>query len=155
MEKIKKPHGWWLKPVFVDTEGNVFHKGVEQPELKGTLPSTEEKAVEKEEKVEEVKNEIQKPKEQKMENTISQSEIEAIRKENAEIKELLKNMPKPQSQGGVGMSSMELAEAIATNFFISVIKSPPSVAIFTNPKTSSGKLSIVAYTLLNSSLSLS
>ena len=36
----KKPRGYHLKPVFVDVEGNVFHKGVEQPSLKGTLPVT-------------------------------------------------------------------------------------------------------------------
>ena len=35
-----KPIGWhWMKE-FVDKDGNVFHKGVEQPKLKGTLPIT-------------------------------------------------------------------------------------------------------------------
>ena len=28
---------------FVDKDGNVFHKGVEQPKLKGTLPPTKVK----------------------------------------------------------------------------------------------------------------
>jgi hypothetical protein len=32
-----RPAGWhWMKE-FVDVDGNVFHKGVEQPSLKGTL----------------------------------------------------------------------------------------------------------------------
>ena len=38
-----RPVGWhWMKE-FVDKEGNVFHKGVEQPKLKGTLKSTKVK----------------------------------------------------------------------------------------------------------------
>ena len=35
-----RPAGWHFMNEFVDKDGNVFHKGVEQPELKGTLPST-------------------------------------------------------------------------------------------------------------------
>jgi len=35
-----RPVGWhWMKE-FVDKDGNVFHKGKEQPKLKGTLPPT-------------------------------------------------------------------------------------------------------------------
>ena len=35
-----RPKGWqWMKE-FVDKDGNVFHKGKEQPDLKGTLPVT-------------------------------------------------------------------------------------------------------------------
>ena len=40
----KKPKGWHFMKVFVDSEGNVFHEGVEQPTLKGTLPPTPAKA---------------------------------------------------------------------------------------------------------------
>lgn len=36
----KKPRGWHFMAEFVDSEGNVFHKGKEQPDLKGTLPPT-------------------------------------------------------------------------------------------------------------------
>jgi hypothetical protein len=36
-----RPRGWQFMSVFVDSEGNVYHKGVEQPELKGTLPLTD------------------------------------------------------------------------------------------------------------------
>ena len=44
-EKPKKvstgrPAGWHFMNEFVDKDGNVFHKGVEQPKLKGTLPPT-------------------------------------------------------------------------------------------------------------------
>lgn len=38
--KVKRPPGWHFRKVFVDAEGNVFHKGVEQPDLKGTLDPT-------------------------------------------------------------------------------------------------------------------
>jgi hypothetical protein len=40
VEGHKKPKGYHLKSVYVDPGGNVYHKGVEQPDLKGTLPST-------------------------------------------------------------------------------------------------------------------
>ena len=35
-----RPAGWHFMNEFVDKDGNVFHKGVEQPKLKGTLPPT-------------------------------------------------------------------------------------------------------------------
>ena len=35
--------GWQFMKVFVDKQGNVFHKGVEQPKLKGTLEPTKPK----------------------------------------------------------------------------------------------------------------
>ena len=38
--KSGRPAGWHFMNEFVDKDGNVFHKGVEQPELKGTLQST-------------------------------------------------------------------------------------------------------------------
>lgn len=36
-KEIIKPRGWALRKEYVDLQGNVFHKGVEQPNLKGTL----------------------------------------------------------------------------------------------------------------------
>lgn len=36
-----KPRGWQFMKEFVDAQGNVFHKGIEQPSLKNTLPPTE------------------------------------------------------------------------------------------------------------------
>jgi len=35
------PRGWKFMSEFVDKDGNVYHKGELQPELFGTLPSTE------------------------------------------------------------------------------------------------------------------
>jgi hypothetical protein len=56
--KSDKPKGWKFMKLYVHTDGTVFHKGVEQPELKGTLPVTviqpkeEKKKLTKEEKEE-------------------------------------------------------------------------------------------------------
>ena len=36
-----RPRGWRWRKEFVDADGTVFHKGVEQPKLKGTLPPTD------------------------------------------------------------------------------------------------------------------
>tara|TARA_Y100000593_G_scaffold84979_1_gene161305 strand:+ start:103 stop:507 length:405 start_codon:yes stop_codon:yes gene_type:complete len=35
-----RPAGWHFMNEFVDKDGNVFHKGKEQPDLKGTLEPT-------------------------------------------------------------------------------------------------------------------
>ena len=35
-----RPAGWHFMNEFVDKDGRVFHKGKEQPDLKGTLPPT-------------------------------------------------------------------------------------------------------------------
>ena len=46
-EPTGRPAGWhWMKE-YVDKWGNVFHKGVEQPDLKGTRPITLSKAKKK------------------------------------------------------------------------------------------------------------
>ena len=42
-----RPAGWHFMNEFVDADGNVFHKGKEQPKLKGTLPPTKVKPVKK------------------------------------------------------------------------------------------------------------
>ena len=39
--------GWQFMKEFVDVHGNVFHKGVEQPKLKGTLKPTKPKPAKK------------------------------------------------------------------------------------------------------------
>lgn len=41
----RKPRGWQWKAEYVDNDGNVFYKGIEQPELKGTLKPTPIKQV--------------------------------------------------------------------------------------------------------------
>ena len=46
-----RPPGWHFMNEFVDKEGNVFHKGVEQPKLKGTLKPTKVKPPKKRVKV--------------------------------------------------------------------------------------------------------
>ena len=38
--KTGRPSGWHFMNEFVDKDGTVFHKGVEQPKLKGTRPIT-------------------------------------------------------------------------------------------------------------------
>ena len=46
-----RPAGWHWMAEFVDKDGNVFHKGKEQPELKGTLPPTKVKPRKKKKKL--------------------------------------------------------------------------------------------------------
>ena len=38
--KSDKPRGWTLMSEFVDKDGNVYYRGIEQPKLKGTLKPT-------------------------------------------------------------------------------------------------------------------
>ena len=42
-----RPPGWHFMNEFVDKDGNVFHKGKEQPKLKGTLSPTKVKSSKK------------------------------------------------------------------------------------------------------------
>ena len=42
-KKTGRPAGWHFMNEFVDKDGNVFHKGKEQPKLKGTLKPTKVK----------------------------------------------------------------------------------------------------------------
>ena len=46
-----RPPGWHFMKEFVDKKGNVFHKGKEQPDLKGTLKPTKVKPVKKRKKL--------------------------------------------------------------------------------------------------------
>ena len=51
IKKTGRPAGWhWMKE-FVDKKGNVFHKGKEQTELKGTLKPTKVKPPKKRKKL--------------------------------------------------------------------------------------------------------
>ena len=45
--KTGRPSGWHFMGEFVDKDGTVYHKGVEQPKLFGTLPATKVKAKKK------------------------------------------------------------------------------------------------------------
>ena len=49
--KTGRPAGWHFMKEFVDKDGNVFHKGKEQPELKGTLKPTKVKPPKKKKKL--------------------------------------------------------------------------------------------------------
>ena len=49
--KTGRPPGWHFMSEFVDKDGTVFHKGKEQPELKGTLKPTKVKPVKKRRKL--------------------------------------------------------------------------------------------------------
>ena len=46
-EPTGRPAGWHFMNEFVDKDGTVYHKGVEQPKLFGTLPATKVKAKKK------------------------------------------------------------------------------------------------------------
>ena len=46
-----RPAGWHWMAEYVDKDGNVFHKGREQPELKGTLKPTKVKPRKKKKKL--------------------------------------------------------------------------------------------------------
>ena len=49
--KTGRPAGWHFMNEFVDKDGNVFHKGKEQPDLKGTLEPTKVKPPKKRKKL--------------------------------------------------------------------------------------------------------
>ena len=49
--KTGRPPGWQWMNEFVDKDGNVFHKGKEQPDLKGTLEPTKVKPRKKKKKL--------------------------------------------------------------------------------------------------------
>ena len=51
IKKTGRPPGWHFMNEFVDKKGNVFHKGKEQPELKGTLSPTKVKPIKKRKKL--------------------------------------------------------------------------------------------------------
>ena len=50
-KKTGRPPGWHFMNEFVDNKGNVFHKGKEQPDLKGTLKPTKVKPPKKRKKL--------------------------------------------------------------------------------------------------------
>ena len=50
-KKTGRPAGWHWMAEFVDKDGKVYHKGKEQPELKGTLSPTKVKPRKKKKKL--------------------------------------------------------------------------------------------------------
>jgi hypothetical protein len=69
--KSDKPRGWKFMKEFVAPDGTVYHKGIEQPSLKGTLPAT--------------KIEPKEPK-KKMSKQEKEVEVAALGKEIAKLK---------------------------------------------------------------------
>lgn len=70
--KSDKPKGWKFMKEYVHTDGTVYHKGVEQPSLKGTLPVT----------VIQAKDVVRKTKQQKSDETGSIArQITGLKKE--------------------------------------------------------------------------
>ena len=68
IKKTGRPAGWHWMNEFVDKKGNVFHKGKEQPELKGTLSPSKVKPRKKKKKLtadEKLQKEINKWKKRK------------------------------------------------------------------------------------------
>ena len=57
-----RPKGWQWMNEYVDKDGNVFHKGNERPELKGTLPETVIKVKKKKKRLTKAVKEAQKRK---------------------------------------------------------------------------------------------
>ena len=51
IKKTGRPAGWHWMNEFVDKKGNVYHKGKEQPKLKGTLKPTKVKPRKKKKKL--------------------------------------------------------------------------------------------------------
>ena len=49
--KTGRPAGWHWMAEYVDKDGNVFYRGKEQPDLKGTLPPTKVKPPKKRKKL--------------------------------------------------------------------------------------------------------
>ena len=50
-KKTGRPAGWHFMNEYVDKDGSVFHKGKEQPKLKGTLKPTKVKPLKKKKKL--------------------------------------------------------------------------------------------------------
>jgi hypothetical protein len=76
---FSKPRGWrWMKE-FVDKEGNVYHKGVEQLELKGSKPITDIDAIKAKQRANKEKKSL-----------VEQKKLLSIAAEKKEIKKAIK-----------------------------------------------------------------
>lgn len=79
-----KPQGWHFMKEFVDKDGNVYHRGVKQPKLKGTLKPT--KIIKKSKK-------IHKTKEQKLIDRYNRKK-KAIKKQNIKLQKVIAKQKK-------------------------------------------------------------
>ncbi len=84
-EKSNKPPGWKILPVYVHNDGTVYYRGIEQPELNGTLEPTN---------VENIINNIKKTKKNNKKHKIKnkeKKENELIEEHKLRVKEKNKN----------------------------------------------------------------
>lgn len=79
-----KPQGWHFMKEFIDKDGNVYHRGIEQPKLKGTLNPT--KIIKKSKK-------IHKTKEQKLIDRYDRK-TRAIKKQNIKLQKAIDKQKK-------------------------------------------------------------
>jgi len=91
--KSDKPKGWKFMKLFVAQDGTVYHKGEEQPELKGTLPAT-----------------VIEPKEPKKKMTKEEKQV-AITKLSAEISDLKAILFSEQRKGKRAEATRRLSKA--------------------------------------------
>jgi hypothetical protein len=64
--KKRKPPGWHFMAEFVDKDGTVYHRGVEQPDLKGSLKPTKVKVITKKKKKKKIDADVEMFKQAKM-----------------------------------------------------------------------------------------
>ena len=94
--KSERPAGWRFMAVFVASDGTVFHRGEEQPDLKDTLPPTDVsaiKAAQKERKREKKlkKKEMAQKREEKMALQYTKK-MKKLKKDEAKKSEKLENL---------------------------------------------------------------
>ena len=84
-----RPRGWQFTKEFVDSDGKVYHSGVEVPELKGTLPITDVIAVKAAQKLKSKEKKLKKAK--KLERDEAKLIKEFKLKKKQKLKETKKN----------------------------------------------------------------
>lgn len=87
VEKSDRPKGWAFMAEFVDKDGNVFHKGTEIPELKGTLKPTNVEKIKKEQKDKSQKNKLSKNEREKKKEEKLVKEYEKKKQQQKKDKE--------------------------------------------------------------------
>ena len=93
--KSDKPVGWKFMSEFVDADGTVYHRGEEQPKLKGTLPISDVEKIKADQKKRRIANKKKKEKaavkkEERLVKTYEKKQKalkkEKIKKESKEVK---------------------------------------------------------------------
>jgi hypothetical protein len=96
LERANYPKGWALMSQFVDSEGNVFFKGKEQINLKGTLPNTNVEDIQK--SLDERAALRKKEKEKLKKKSSSGEKINTKNVQLSKLKKLLKTTQSPKEQ---------------------------------------------------------